>query len=101
MSEAWLLVTIVGAGTILAKGAGPVLLGRRPLGPRLSAMIALLAPTLLAALLVTQTLATERRLVLDARAAGLAAAAIALAARAPTLVVIAVAAATAAIVRLP
>ncbi|MDQ3311243.1 MAG: AzlD domain-containing protein [Actinomycetota bacterium] len=100
MSEAWLLVTIVGGGTILAKGAGPVLLGRRPLGPRLGAMIALLAPTLLAALLVTQTLATERRLVLDARAAGLAAAAIALAARAPTLVVIAVAAATAAIVRL-
>ena len=57
--------------------------------------MALLAPTLLAALIVTNTFATGRDLVLDARAAGLAAALVAVLLRAPVLVVILVAAVTA------
>lgn len=95
-----MLVVLVGAGTVAMKGVGPILLGRRSLGPRLGAVVALLAPTLLAALLVTQAFAVERSLVLDARAAGLAAALVAVLARAPVLVVVAVAALTAALVRL-
>lgn len=99
MNEAWTLVAVVGLGTIALKSAGPLLFGRRRLGPRSASVVALLAPTLLAALLVTQAFADERRLVLDARAAGLAAAAVAIVAKAPPLVVIAVAAATAALAR--
>lgn len=76
-----------------------LLLGRRQLGPRSASVVALLGPTLLAALLVTQAFADERRLVLDARAAGLGAGGLAIVAKAPTLVVIAVAALTAALVR--
>jgi hypothetical protein len=57
--------------------------------------MALLGPALLAALIVTNTFADGRALVLDARAAGLAAALVAVALRAPVLVVILAAAVTA------
>ena len=99
MSEAWLVVAMVGAGTIALKSAGPVLLGGRALPPRVMAVLALLAPSLLAALIVTNTLGGDREIVLDARAAGLAAAVAALLLRAPLLVVVAAAAVVAAGVR--
>ena len=91
---------VVGASTIALKGAGPVLLGGRRLPPAVAGPLALLAPSLLAALVVTQTFADGRRLVLDARAAGVAAAAVAIALRAPLLVVVVVAAVATALVRL-
>lgn len=100
MSEAWTLVLAVGAGTVALKGAGPMLLGGREVPARVRGVLALLAPAVLAALIVTQTLAADEALVLDARAAGLAGAAVALLARAPLLVVLVVAAAIAAVVRL-
>jgi hypothetical protein len=53
----------------------------------------------LAALVVTQTFADGRSLVLDARVLGVAAAGVALRLRAPVLLVIVAAAATTAIVR--
>jgi hypothetical protein len=59
-------------------------------------MVVLLAPALLAALVAVQAFSSERRLVLDARAAALGVAAVALVLRAPTLVVVVLAAATAA-----
>ena len=62
-------------------------------------MVALLAPTLLAALVVVSTFASGRSLVLDARAAGIAAAAVAIVLRAPLLVTVAAAAVAAALVR--
>jgi hypothetical protein len=62
-------------------------------------VVDLLAPTLLAALIVTQGFADGRRLVLDARAAGLAVAVAAVALRAPVLVVVALAAGAAALTR--
>jgi hypothetical protein len=99
VSAAWLAVIAVGAATIAIKGAGPLLLGGRPLPPRLAGVVDLLAPTLLAALVATAVLADGKRLVLDARLAGLAAAAVALRLRAPLLAVIAVAAVTTALVR--
>ncbi len=99
MSATWVMVLVVGAGTVAIKGAGPLLLGGRALPGRVNAMVVLLGPALLAALVVTNTFALGRSLTVDARAAGLLAAVIALCLRAPVLVVVFVAAATAAAVR--
>jgi branched-subunit amino acid transport protein len=60
---------------------------------------AALPVALLSALIVIQTFTTGHRLTLDARAGGLAAALIAVLLRAPFLVVVGVAAATAALIR--
>ena len=67
---------------------------------RLLQRAALLLPVaLLAALVAVQTLGSDGRLVLDARLAGVGVAAVLLAVRAPFLVVILAAAATAALLR--
>jgi branched-subunit amino acid transport protein len=95
----WLVVAVVGAATIAFKAAGPVLLGRRSLPPRVGAVVVLLAPVLLAALVVTQTVGGNGRLVLDARLAGVGAGAAAIGARAPLPAVVIVAAAATALVR--
>jgi len=68
--------------------------------PRIRRIAALLPVALLAALTAIQTVATGSRLVIDARLAGVAAGAVALLLRAPFLVVVAVAAGTAALIRL-
>jgi hypothetical protein len=99
VSEGWLLVGAVGACTVALKGLGPLAVGGRELPRRLIGVVTLLAPTLLAALIVTQAFADGRHLTLDARAVGLAAGLVALALRAPVLVVVALAAATAAVTR--
>lgn len=100
MTEPWLLVLAVGAGTMAIKAAGPVLLGGRPLPVRVQHVVVLLAPALLAALVATAALGRGQELVIDARLVGLAAGALALALRAPVLVVVAAAAAAAAVARL-
>jgi branched chain amino acid efflux pump len=99
MSSTWILVIGVGAATMAIKALGPVLLGGHPLPERVASVVPLLAPAVLAALVVTQTFADGRSLVLDARVLGVAAAAVALRLRAPVLLVIVAAAATTAIVR--
>jgi branched-subunit amino acid transport protein len=96
----WLVVAAVGAVTVAFKASGPVLLGRRSLPPRLAAVVEVLAPAMLAALVVTQTVGGDRELVLDERLLGVAAGGVAILARAPLVVVIAVAAAAAAGARL-
>ena len=58
MSDAWVVIVVVGAATIAFKAAGPVLVGRRELPPRLQACVELLAPVMLTALVVTQTFAS-------------------------------------------
>ena len=100
MSETWLIVLAVAAGTMTIKAAGPVLLGGRALPGPVQAVVALLAPALLAALVATSTLSTGQELVIDARLAGVGVAAVALLLRAPVLLVVVLAAATAALVRL-
>ena len=101
MSTAWIVVLAVGAGTILCKAAGPVFLGSRELPPRALALVEVLAPAMLAALVVTQAVGADRELVLDgARLAGIAVAGAAIAWRAPLVVVMAVAALVAALIRL-
>ena len=96
----WAVISIVGAGTIVFKSAGPVLLGTRELPPRIALVVDVLAPAMLAALVVTQTVGGNREIVLDERLAGIAAGAVAVWLRAPLLVVMAVAAAAAGLIRL-
>ena len=68
--------------------------------PRVRRVAVLLPIALLAALVAVQTFTDGRHLVLDARAAGLGAAVVAVLLRAPFLVVVGVACATAALTRL-
>jgi branched-subunit amino acid transport protein len=100
MSEAWLVVAVVGVATVAIKGVGPVLLGGRELPAGLASVMRLLAPAVLAALVLVQVLEGERGIALDERLIGLAAAAVALLLRAPLLVVVVVAAAATALTRL-
>jgi uncharacterized membrane protein len=67
---------------------------------RVESIAALMPVALLATLIATQTFFTGHRLTFDARAAGLGTAAVAQVLRAPFLVVVAVAAVTAALIRL-
>jgi branched-subunit amino acid transport protein len=99
MSDAWLVVVVVGAATVLFKASGPLFLARRSLPPRVLSIVELLAPAMLAALVVTQAVGGDRELVFDARLLGLGAGALAVVLRAPLLVVMVVAASTTAVVR--
>jgi branched-subunit amino acid transport protein len=93
-TTAWIAIALLTAGTVAIKAVGPLALGGRELPPRASAVIARLAPSLLAALVVVDTFGgTDRTLAVDETAAGLAAAAAALLARLPMFVVVGVAAA--------
>ncbi|MFB6839953.1 AzlD domain-containing protein [Streptomyces sp. NPDC056361] len=84
----WIAIGLTAAGCYLMKLVGllvPAGTLERPLVQRLAA---LLPVALLAALTAQQTFSSGGSLVLDARAAGLAAAAVALVLRAPFLVVV-------------
>ena len=95
----WIAVAVVGAGTIALKGLGPALLGTQRLPERVGDLVTLLAPTLFAALVVTQTLGSSDGLDVDARVVGVGAAAAALALRAPLIVVVVLAAVATAVAR--
>jgi branched chain amino acid efflux pump len=99
MTTLWIVIVIVALATVAIKAAGPLLVGGRELPPRAVAVIALLAPALLAALVVTQTFGEDGHLVLDERAIGVAVAGLALALRAPVLVAVALAAVSTALTR--
>ncbi len=99
MTTLWVAIVGVALANAAIKAAGPVLVGGRELSPRAVSVIVLLAPALLAALVVTETFGEDRHLVLDERALGVAVAAAALALRAPVLLAVALAAATTALVR--
>ncbi|MCW5253341.1 AzlD domain-containing protein [Streptomyces sp. SHP 1-2] len=95
----WIAIAVTAVGCYLVKLVGllvPAGALERPLVRRLAA---LLPVALLAALTAQQTFADGRALVLDARAAGIAAAAVALVLRAPFLLVVAAAVAVTAGVR--
>ena len=95
----WAALLALAAGAYAFKAAGPLALGGREIPARLRPLLALLPIPLLAALVAVQTFADGERLVVDARAVGLAVAAAAVAARAPFVVVVVIASATAALVR--
>jgi branched-subunit amino acid transport protein len=100
VSTVWLVVLVVGLATVALKATGPVLLGGRELPAGVAGVVGLLAPVLLAALVVTQTVGGDNELVLDARLAGVGAGAAAIAARAPLPAVVVVAALATALARL-
>jgi len=95
----WLCVLVVGVATVTIKASGPLLAGGRELPHSTARVVDLLAPAVLAALVATQAFAGDDQLVLDERAAGLLAAGLAIVLRAPLLVVVLVAAVTAALLR--
>jgi branched-subunit amino acid transport protein len=96
----WAAVIAASLACYLVKLAGLSLPENVLARPAVQRVAELLPVALLAALIGVQTFAAGNTLVLDARAAGLAAAAVALLLRAPFLVVVVVGAATAAVVRL-
>jgi branched-subunit amino acid transport protein len=100
VSPVWISVVCVGAATITLKAVGPVLLGQRQLPSWLSGPVALLAPAVLAAFVVTEAVGSHRSIVADARLIGVGAGVIAIALRAPILLVVIVAATAAALARL-
>lgn len=93
------MVGLVGIGTITFKAAGPVVIGRRRLPPRVQSLVELLAPVMLIALVVTQTFGGDEEITVDARVAGVGAAVVAIWLRAHVIVAMAVAAAVTAFVR--
>ncbi len=95
----WPAVIVGSLGAYLLKLSGYVIPERVLDNPRLRRLTALLPIALLAALVGVQTFSSGDAVQVDARVAGLAAAIVALALRAPFLVVILVAAATAAVLR--
>jgi branched-subunit amino acid transport protein len=88
VNAAWSAVVAVGAGTVLLKAVGPVGLAGKQLPPRISDLLSLVGPAILAALVVTMTFGDGRSLVVDARVAGVAAGAAAVLLRAPLWVVV-------------
>jgi branched-subunit amino acid transport protein len=74
VNDAWTTVLVLTLATALIRASGPVLLGGRNLAAPLRRVVVLLAPALLAALVITETLSDADGLVLDERAAGVAAA---------------------------
>ena len=75
MTDVWITIGVLAVVTAVIKAAGPVAVGGRELSPPAIRVISLLAPAVLAALVVVGTFAHDRDLTLDARAIGLAAAA--------------------------
>jgi branched-subunit amino acid transport protein len=100
LAETGLVVAALVATTALIRGSGPVILGGRELPKRANAVISLLAPALLAALVMTETFRGEgSELTLDERAIGVAGAAGVLAVRGPLLLALVVAMGLTAIAR--
>ena len=91
MSDAWVVIAGLTISTALIRASGPLLLGGRRLPEPVARVVILLAPALLAALVVTETLSDSSGLVLDERAAGVAAAGLALIWRDSLLLAMAVA----------
>jgi branched-subunit amino acid transport protein len=94
------LIVVLALGTVLMKTLGPVLAGGRQPPARLTRVIALIAPALISALIVTGTFTQGQGLIIDARAAGLAVGAIALWFRAPVTLAMLLAVAVCALLRL-
>ncbi len=99
MSSTWITIVALALATAALKLVGPLLLGGRTLPVAAMSVIELLASALLAALVVVETFGKGRSLTLDARAAGVVFAAVALTRRVPMIVAVIGAAAVTAAVR--
>jgi branched-subunit amino acid transport protein len=99
-TRAWLLIALVAGVTFAIKGAGPATMGERQLPAHLTGVVVLLAPALLAALVVTSALADGDQWLAGANTVGVACAGLLLWRRAPVIVVVLGAAAVTALIRL-
>ena len=95
----WALIVVLAIGTLATKMVGPVSFTAKDLPPSATRVIALIAPALLTALVVSSTFVDGQRLVLDARAAGLGTGVAALWLRLPVPVALVAAAAVTALLR--
>lgn len=101
MTEVWVTIGVLTVATAAIRAAGPTLVGGRDLPRPVMEVIGLLAPALLAALVVVQTVGAPEggALELDERIAGVGAAAVTLSLRASLLQAVAVAAIVTAVLR--
>jgi branched-subunit amino acid transport protein len=95
----WITIVVVALLSAAIRAFGPILVGGRGLPPSMGAIIALLVPAVLTALVVTQTFGEDGRLVLDEKAIGVAVAAVALTLRAQVLLAVALAVVATALAR--
>jgi branched-subunit amino acid transport protein len=96
----WAALLGLAAACYAMKAIGPVFAGDRRLAPGVVRVLDIVAIPLMAALILVQTLDGGGRLVADARVPALGVAAVLVWRRAPFLVVVLAAAATAALLRL-
>ena len=100
MSSVWITIAVLFAGTVAIKSVGPVAVGGSPPSERVSSVIRLIAPALLAALIVYEALSADGHgPQFDARLVGVGVAAVGLVARLPLLVIVALAALATALAR--
>jgi hypothetical protein len=99
MTSVWVTIAVLAAATAGLKLVGPLALGGRPLREGAMNVVELVASALLAALVVVETFGNGRSLTLDARALGVAFAALLLVRRLPMAVVVVGAAAVTALAR--
>ena len=98
MSDVWITIAVLSVGTAAIKATGPLTVGGRRPSERTLGVLSLVAPALLAALVVYETVGAEGGgVTIDERLAGVGAAGACLAAKLPLgVVVIAAAVVTAA-----
>ncbi len=100
MTGVWIVIAALTVGTLGMRAVGPLTVGGRRPSERAIQVTRLVAPAILAGLVIYETLNRDGAgIAFDARLAGLGAAVAAIAARAPMLVVVLVAAAATAAVR--
>jgi len=95
----WLLIAVLAIGTVLMKTIGPVLAGGRQPPAPLTRVIALVAPAVISALIVTGTFTQGQQLIIDARTAGVGVGAVALWLRVPAVLAMLMAAIVCAVLR--
>jgi uncharacterized membrane protein len=93
------VLCVVAIGTYALKSAGPLFLGNRSIPPKIQSVIGVMPAALLAALVLVNTVASNGRLVVDARIVGVAAAVAALLAKRGFVTVVAAAAIATAVAR--
>lgn len=99
MSADWIWLLFACAAAFLTKLLGYLVPPQAMSGPRMARVTALVTVGLLAALVVSNTVADGQKLVIDARIGALLVAIVALLLRAPFLLVVVAGAATAALLR--
>lgn len=99
-TELWLLIVVLSVTAYALKAVGFAVVGGRAMPIVVERCLALIPASLLAALVVKDTFTVANELVVDARAAGLAVAVVAVWRRAPFIVVVIAAMAATALVRL-